>query len=203
MPTVQQSRRGEDMTYIVSGRLGRNYIPGWIYIPYFSWTWARKHVALTTTSSHVATQKETLECKWWEEMEDSGSLMPPMSHKSHHQELALTAFPVILGCKLPYYWSRPGFSVKVYCYLQLNIPSDTTANTLSSVSMVLYLYVFDYTVFYTVLKVLLIAIYSFTVLELTIATIYETVHSEWDYRLKLINFPITQKLYFHLSHFRT
>lgn len=35
---------------------------------------SRKHVALTT-NNHTATQKGTLECRWWEDTEDPGSLM--------------------------------------------------------------------------------------------------------------------------------
>lgn len=61
----QQWCRGEDTTYIVPIRpKGGNYTPAQFRFHSFSWTHIRKHVALTATSNHVATQKGTVESRW-------------------------------------------------------------------------------------------------------------------------------------------
>lgn len=124
MPTVQQSR-GEDRTFTVSIRLGRILSQAVLTFHSFSWTWARRHVALTTTSKHAATHKGTLDTYgqwhlWWQrrETEDSGSLTTSTeSLISPSETCSNFAFLVKLGCKFPYYLSHTGFSAEVYCYL--------------------------------------------------------------------------------------
>lgn len=88
-------------------------------------TWERKHIAFAT-SNHVITQKGTSQCRWclwWQRRDKQYWVLDAINESltSPSGTCPNSAFPVTLDCKLPYYLSHTGFSVKVYCYLKLGV----------------------------------------------------------------------------------
>lgn len=113
------------MTYTVSLRLGRNYNPGWIYFPQLQLNTSKEAWGLNyhkqpywnsegnLTKPVILRMAEKAERRFWVLGDISESLI------SLSGTCPNSAFPVILGCKFPYYLRHSGFSVKVYYYLQL------------------------------------------------------------------------------------
>ena len=91
--------------------------------PSFSWTWARKHVAYIT-SNRVAAQKGTLGCRRclrWQRRDRRFRVLDAVSETltSLSGTRPNSAFPVTLGCRLPYRAPSTGFSVKAHYDLPL------------------------------------------------------------------------------------